>query len=345
MTLDAVTSAEAAGLRYVSDDEPGFQRRRTARGFRYVDTNGAPIRDEATLQRIRSLAIPPAWTDVWICPWPDGHIQATARDAKGRKQYRYHPRWREARDLAKYDRLRAFGEALPGIRARVEADLARPGLPREKVLAAVVRLLERTHIRVGNDEYARSNESYGLTTLQDDHAQIRRGKIVFEFRGKSGKDHQIDLKDSQLAQIVKRSRDLPGQRLFQYLDENGTPRAVTSGDVNAYLRDITGQDFTAKDFRTWAGTVLCAQCLADIGAARTKTDARKAIVRAVDQTAEQLGNTRAVCRKSYIHPTLLDSYEAGDFAPRWERLGRQVSRKGRAGLEPDEAALMAFLAD
>ena len=337
--LDPAASAERAGLEYVTDDEPGIRRKRVGRYFSYIGLDGQPIRDREELKRLRSLAIPPAWTEVWICPNPSGHIQATARDAKGRKQYRYHPGWREVRDETKFTRMARFALALPLIRERVEADLGRRGLPKEKVLAAVVRLLETTHIRVGNEEYAQHNDSYGLTTLRDEHAQIERSKIVFEFRGKSGKEHSIDLRDRRLAQIVKRCQDLPGQRLFQYLDEDGECYTLASNDVNTYLRAITGEDFTAKDFRTWAGTVLCAEALAQIGPAATQTAAKRSLVRAIDQVAEQLGNTRAVCRKSYIHPAVMDAYLDGSFAQRWTAEGHPPV----PGLSEAELATLALL--
>ena len=333
---DPVESARVAGLEYVSDDEPGIRRLRAGKGFRYIGPDGQPIRDEADLQRIKSLAIPPAWTEVWICPTPDGHIQATARDTKGRKVYRYHPRWREVRDETKFNRMIQFALALPQIRARVDEDLSRPGLPREKVLAAVVRLLELTHIRVGNEEYAAQNESFGLTTLRDDHVQVEKSRIVFEFRGKSGKDHAIDLRDQRLARIVKRSQDLPGERLFQYLDATGAPQWISSGDVNGYLRAITGQEFSAKDFRTWAASVLCAQALTDVGPTEKKTVAKRQVNQAIDQTAARLGNTRAVCRKSYIHPAILEAYLEGRLFET-----REVVEVG--GLTLEERAVLAFL--
>ncbi|MCW5851980.1 MAG: DNA topoisomerase IB [Anaerolineae bacterium] len=337
--LDPVVSAERAGLEYVTDDEPGIRRKRVGRHFSYMGLDGQPIRDPAELKRLKSLAIPPAWTEVWICPNPNGHIQATARDAKGRKQYRYHPEWRAVRDETKFSRMARFALALPTLRERVEADLGRRGLPKEKVLAAVVRLLETTHIRVGNEEYAQHNDSYGLTTLRDEHAQIQRSKIVFEFRGKSGKEHSIDLRDRRLAGIVKRCQDLPGQRLFQYLGEDDECYSLVSNDVNAYLRDISGEDFTAKDFRTWAGTVLCAEALAEIGPANTKTEAKRLLVRAIDRVAEQLGNTRAVCRKSYIHPAIMDAYLDGSFFERWTAEGQPSV----AGLSDTEVATLALL--
>lgn len=337
--LDPVASAERAGLEYVTDDEPGIRRRRVGRYFSYIGLDGQPIRDPGLLKQLRSLAIPPTWTEVWICANPNGHIQATARDAKGRKQYRYHPAWREVRDETKFTRMARFALTLPIIRERVDADLSLRGLPKEKVLAAVVRLLETTHIRVGNEEYAQHNDSYGLTTLRDEHAQIERSKIVFEFRGKSGKEHSIDLRDRRLAGIVKRCQDLPGQRLFQYLAEDGECYTLASNDVNAYLREIAGEDFTAKDFRTWAGTVLCAEALAQIGPATTQTAAKRALVRAIDEVAEELGNTRAVCRKSYIHPVVIDGYLDGSFFERWTAQGHPPV----PGLSEAEVATLALL--
>src|SRR5436190_1573116 len=271
-------AARAAGLRYVSDALPGIRRKQAGRGFTYVGPDGDRISDRASLARIKSLAVPPAWTDVWICPDPRGHIQATGRDARGRKQYRYHARWRAVRDETKYDRMIAFGEALPRIRRRTEMDLRRPGLPREKVLAAVVRLLEVTRIRVGNEEYARTNRSYGLTTLLDRHVTVAGPTLRFSFRGKSGVRHQVDLTDRRLAAIVKRCRDLPGQELFQYVDDDGRQHTIDSADVNDYLRQLSGADFTAKDFRTWAGTVLAARALRACPACASKTGARRAVV-------------------------------------------------------------------
>jgi DNA topoisomerase-1 len=254
--VDPEATAEEAGLRYVNDAMPGIRRRRAGRGFTYAGTDGRRLTDRRVLARIRALAIPPAWTDVWICPIARGHLQATGRDARGRKQYRYHARWREVRDEAKYGRMVAFGQALPRIRRRVEADLALPGLPRERVLAAVVRLLEKTAVRVGNEEYARENRSFGLTTLRNRHAEVGTSRIRFRFRGKGGKETEVELNDRRLARIVARCQELPGQALFTYLDEDGEPRTVDSADVNEYLREISGEEFTAKDFRTWAGTVL-----------------------------------------------------------------------------------------
>jgi DNA topoisomerase-1 len=291
---------QAAGLTYVSDLDPGIRRRKAGHGFNYLDPD-------------RKLAIPPAWTDVWICPSPRGHIQATGRDAKGRKQYRYHERWREVRDLHKYDRLIAFGRALPKLRAQVERDLARHGLPREKVLAAVIRVMEITLIRVGNEEYARANRSFGLTTLRDRHAKIGARKAVFEFRGKSGKVHRTGFSDRRLARIVKACQDLPGQHLFQYLDHDGRRHSVESADVNAYLRDVLGEDFSAKDIRTWAGTIAAARALVTLPRWASEAEARHNVVICVKAVAGVLGNTPAVCRKAYIHPAVLEAYEAGEL--------------------------------
>jgi DNA topoisomerase I len=310
-SADPLESAQAAGLRYVSDASPGIRRRRAGRGFSYVGTDRRPVRDRATLERIRRLAIPPAYTDVWICPSENGHLQATGRDARGRKQYRYHPRWREVRDETKFGRMLAFSEALPRLRARLEEDLARPGLPREKVLATVVRLLECTAIRVGNDEYARANQSFGLTTLRDHHVEVSGSTLRFRFRGKSRKAHSVALSDRRLARIVARCQALPGADLFQYVDDDGRRVSIGSGDVNDYLRDITGEDFTAKDFRTWSGTLQAVAALEAIGPAASTREAKSAILKAIDQVAEQLNNTRAVCRKYYVHPAVLETYEAG----------------------------------
>jgi DNA topoisomerase-1 len=316
------------GLRYVSDHDPGI-RRKPARshGFNYLGPDGAPVTDEATLDRIRALAIPPAWTDVWICPRANGHIQAVGRDQKGRKQYRYHPRWRETRDLAKYDRLIAFGRALPRLRRRLDADLARRGLPREKVLAAVVRVMERTLIRVGNEEYARQNKSFGLTTFRDRHAKVGGGHAAFEFRGKSGKLHRTGFNDRRLARVVKACQDLPGQRLFQYLDENGQQHAVESADVNAYLRETLGEDFSAKDFRTWAGTVAAAQALILAGPCAGAAEAKRTVAACVKAVAGLLGNTAAVARSAYIHPALLEAYANGtlDLKPGQDRRALELA--------------------
>jgi DNA topoisomerase-1 len=311
---DTVTQAPggAAGLRHSSDVEPGIRRRRAGKRFTYRDQLGRAITDEETLARIRSLVIPPAWRDVWVCPSSDGHVQATGRDARGRKQYRYHPKWREVRDEAKYGRLLEFAAALPGIRDRIERDLARQGMPREKVLATVVRLLEATLIRVGNEEYARSNQSYGLTTLRDRHVRIAGARVQFRFRGKSGRKHAIEVRDRRLAGIVARCRDIPGQELFQYVDESGKRVAVSSGDVNAYLREVSGQEFSAKDFRTWAGTVLAALVLKAMPPPESAAQAKRNVVRAVKDVAEHLGNTPAVARACYVHPAVIEAYEEGE---------------------------------
>jgi DNA topoisomerase-1 len=301
------TSTTAPGLRHSTDRRPGITRRRSGRGFSYRDAEGNVVRDRETLARIRSLAIPPAWTDVWICPYPNGHLQATGRDAKGRKQYRYHPRFRHGRDAAKFERLVAFANALPAIRSRVDEDLARPGLPKEKVLAAVVRLLELTLIRVGNEEYARLNRSFGLTTLRDRHADVEGSSIRFRFRGKSGRQHEVGLRDRRLAAIVRKCRDLPGQELFQYVARDGEPIDVGSDDVNDYLRSIA-PDVTAKDFRTWAGTVLAFRALRALDRPATDGQAKKNVVAAIRETAELLGNTPAVCRQAYVHPVVVDAY-------------------------------------
>ncbi len=297
----------------------------------------------AELKRIRALAVPPAWTDVWICRDGRGHIQATGRDARGRKQYRYHASWHACRGETKFDRMSAFAAALPGIRARTEADLAKPGLPRDKVLAAVVQLLEKSLIRVGNEEYARQNQSFGLTTLKDRHVDIRGAQVRFEFRGKSGIRHAVDVNDRRLARIVKQCRDLPGQDLFQYLDDDGRRCNVSSGDVNAYLKEITGQDFTAKDFRTWAGTVLCATALCELRVAESPARAKKNVLKAIEAVAGMLGNTRAVCRKSYIHPAVTDAYMEGTTVQVLRRPSRP--RRGSKGaLRPEEVAVVRLLA-
>jgi DNA topoisomerase-1 len=308
-----VGDVKAAGLTYVSDLDPGIRRRKAGHGFNYRDADGKPVTDEPTLDRIRHLVIPPAWTDVWIAPTARGHIQATGRDARGRKQYRYHDRWRAVRDEHKYDRLIAFGRALPRLRARVDADLARHGLPRDRVLAAVVRVMEMTLIRVGNEEYAKANKSFGLTTLRDRHAKIGATKATFEFRGKSGKTHQVAFSDRRLARIVKACQDLPGQRLFQYLDDEGQRHSVESADVNAYLREAIGEDFSAKDLRTWAGTVAAARALTLCPECADAAEAKRNINVCVKAVAGILGNTAAVCRKAYIHPAVLAAYEAGDL--------------------------------
>jgi DNA topoisomerase I len=344
MTLqEPIKSAREAHLRYVSDDQPGIRRKRAGKGFSYIGPDGAPIRDEETLRRIKSLAVPPAWRDVWICARPDGQLQATGRDAKGRKQYRYHPRWRAARDETKYAHMIAFGRALPRIRERVEQDLRLPGLPREKVLATVVRLLETTLIRVGNEEYAQTNRSFGLTTMRDRHVHIDGPKLRFEFRGKSGVRHSLDLRDRRLARIVGRCRDLPGYELFQYIDEAGQHQTIDSADVNDYLRAISGEDFTAKDFRTWAGTVLAALALREFESFDSQTQAKKNVVSAIHNVAERLGNTPAVCRKCYIHPAIIDAYLEGQTLESLRQRTEQELAGDLSDLSPEEAAVLALL--
>ncbi|HET6282132.1 MAG TPA: DNA topoisomerase IB [Polyangia bacterium] len=343
-TQEAMVSAKAAGLKYVSCGGAGIARRKAGHGFAYL-RGGRPIRDEETLKRIRALVIPPAWTDVWICHEPNGHLQATGRDARGRKQYRYHPRWRAQRDDTKYGRMIAFGKVLPRLRAQVAADLGRTGLPREKVLATVVRLLQTTLIRVGNEEYARENRSYGLTTMKDKHVAVSGAEVRFRFRGKSGKDHEIKISDPKIARIVRRCRDLPGYELFQYIDDSGENQTVDSADVNEYIRASAGEEFTAKDFRTWAGTVLAATALCAFEGVESQGKAKKNIVAAIEQVAGQLGNTVAVCRKSYIHPAVIDSYLDGDLP---KALRRRVGKRRRGTetggrLAREETAVLALL--
>jgi DNA topoisomerase-1 len=340
---DPRESARAAGLHYSTDEAPGLRRRRRGRGFSYLDRDGAVIRDPGTLKRVRALAIPPAWTDVWICPDPNGHIQATGRDARGRKQHRYHARWRVGRDDAKFERILAFAAVLPAIRARCDADLARPGLPREKVLAAVVRLLELTLIRVGNDEYARLNRSFGLTTLKDRHARVAGTSIHFRFRGKSGRLHDVDLRDRRLATIVKRCQDLPGQELFQYIDDDGEPHDVASDDVNEYLREASGTDVTAKDFRTWAGTVLAYRALRAIDPGADERSARHNVVEAVRITADRLGNTPAVARASYVHPAVLEAYLDGAIGNALLEASTDASSPPPLSDPAEEAEVIALL--
>ncbi len=310
---DARGAARAAGLRYANDARPGYTRHRAGRGFTYRDVDGSTISERAIRDRISGLAIPPAWNDVWICPAPNGHLQASGRDARGRKQYRYHPRWHHRRGTDKFDRMVAFAKALPRIRRRCEADLARRGLPRDKVLAAVISLLERTLIRVGNDEYARLNRSFGLTTLRDRHARISGSIVRFRFRGKSGTTHEVGLTDRRLAGVVRRCQELPGQELFQYLDADGEVHDIVSDDVNAYLREASGGDFTAKDFRTWAGTVLAYRALRALQPEDHGPTAKRNVVEAIRATADRLGNTPAVARGSYVHPAVLEAYLDGSL--------------------------------
>ncbi|HEY8614020.1 MAG TPA: DNA topoisomerase IB [Roseomonas sp.] len=337
-------AARAAGLRYVSDTRPGITRQAKGDGFFYRDPSGEPVRDEATLERIRSLAIPPAYTDVWICPFPNGHIQATGRDARGRKQYRYHPRWRETRDATKYEHMAEFAEVLPLIRARVAADLQRKGLSREKVLATVVRLLETTLIRVGNDDYAKENGSFGLTTLRNRHVSVKGESMRFAFKGKSGKTWKLGLQDRRVAKVVRECQELPGQELFAYPTEDGSLHDVTSGDVNDYLREITGRDITAKDFRTWAGTVMAALALREFETFDSQTAAKRNVRAAIEKVSARLGNTPTVCRKCYVHPDLLEGYMEGKLALEIAERAEEELREEMETLQPEEAAVLALLA-
>ena len=343
LTRQSMEAAKVAELRYVADDQPGITRVKKGKGFAYVLPSGKPVDDPDTEIRIRALAIPPAWTEVWICPISNGHIQATGRDQRGRKQYRYHARWREVRDQAKYDKMISFAQALPAIRRRCRAELARPGLPREKVLAAVVRIMEKTLIRVGNDEYASQNDSYGLTTLRDHHAEVNGHKVTFEFKGKSGKEHEIDLEDKRLARIVEHCQDLPGEELFQYVDEQDVVRDIGSADVNEYLREITGENFTAKDFRTWAGTVLAARALQEFKRFDSQAEAKRNVLKAIENVAMRLGNTKAVCRKCYIHPAILNSYMDGSLADRLARKAAGELARSMKRLPAEEAAVLGLL--
>ncbi len=310
------TPAERTLLAYVNDQEQGIRRLAHGKGFSYADEDGRPVKDEATLARIKALAIPPAWTSVWICPDPNGHIQAIGRDQKNRKQYRYHPEWRADRDARKYDRMSAFGRALPKLRKRLAVDLARRGLPREKVLAAVVSLLELTLIRVGNDEYAKTNKSFGLTTMRKRHLKLASGGAVFEFVGKSGKKHKTGFRDRRLARIVAACQELRGQRLFQYLDDEGQRRAIESSDVNDYIRAACGDDFSAKDFRTWYGSLAALEALSLSPKPETQTEAKRTLNTCVKAVAGLLGNTPAVCRAAYIHPKVLEAFEASQLPKR-----------------------------
>lgn len=341
---DAPAAARAAGLRYVSDTRPGLGRvAQEGGGFRYLDADGKRVDDEATLARIKSLAIPPAWTDVWICAQANGHLQATGRDARGRKQYRYHPRWRSVRDEVKYERMIAFGRALPGIRKAVDVALGLPGLPREKVLATIVYLLEATMMRIGNEEYAKENKSFGLTTLRNRHVRVDGKAVDFHFRGKSGVWHDVKVADRRLARIIGRMRDLPGQELFQYVDDDGNRHSIDSADVNDYLRTITGEDYTAKDFRTWSGTVLAALALQEFEKFDSETQAKKNVVRAIESVAKKLGNTPSVCRKCYVHPAVVEAYMDGaELAALRTRAEEELTQDLHA-LQPEEAAVLALL--
>ncbi|MDP9186203.1 MAG: DNA topoisomerase IB [Verrucomicrobiota bacterium] len=336
-------AAEEAGLRYVSDDRLGYTRKAKGEDFDWLDADGKPIRDEQRLLRIKRLAIPPAWTDVWVSPSPNGHIQATGRDARGRKQYVYHERWREVRDENKYDRIISFGKALPKIRRRVSQDLKLPGLPREKVLATVVQLLERTFIRIGNEEYARENKSFGLTTMKDRHVEVKGAKLRFRFRGKSGREHEIDVTDRRTAKIISKLQDLPGQDLFQYVDDGGEIHDITSQDVNEYLRVITGEDFSAKDFRTWAGTVLTAIALNAQEKFETQKQAKSNINTAIRAVAKILGNTPAICRKCYVHPAVLENYLDQRSIDGLKAMTEEALEQEDVDLRSSEAAVLKFL--
>lgn len=336
---DPVEAADAADLRYVEEGEPGVERKRWGRGFTYIGPDGERITGPDKRRRYEALAIPLAWTDVWICHDLNGHILATGRDDKGRKQYIYHPRWNEIRSQTKFNRMILFGHALPGIREQVDADLRRHGLPRERVLALVVRLLDLSLIRIGNDEYAQRNDAYGLTTMQDHHVTLSSRRVEFEFMGKSGKEHVVTVEDRRLARLVKMCQEIPGYELFQYYDDDGQRRDVGSGDVNAYLREITGEDFTAKDFRTWGGTVLALQCLLDLGPCETKVEVTANIGEAVRQVSEGLGNTPAVCRQYYIHPSVLSCYENGTLPEIVERARAEGTAAHERFSEAESAAL------
>jgi DNA topoisomerase-1 len=342
IVTDPVRSAKAVGLRYVSDETPGLRRLKSGKSFRYIDAKGKPVRQD-DLRRIKSLVIPPAWTDVWICPVENGHLQATGHDVKGRKQYRYHPRWREVRDETKYNRMVEFAKALPRIRQRIQRDMKLPGLPKQKVLATVVRLLEVSLIRIGNEEYARENNSFGLTTMRDRHVDVSGSTLRFHFRGKAGKQHDVQVDDPRLARIVKRCQDLPGQELFQYLDDDGNRQTVGSDDVNVYLKEITGQEFSAKDFRTWAGTVLAARALQELEEVDSQAKAKKNIVRAVEAVSQMLGNTPSICRKCYVHPAVLQAYLDGALLTTLRNRADEKIATSLARLRPEEAAVLAFL--
>ena len=340
---DSKEAAEEAGLRYVSDDQPGYTRKRNGNGFAYFDTEGKLIHDEQRVVRINRLAIPPAYRDVWICPSPNGHLQATGRDDRGRKQYRYHERWREVRDENKYEKMLIFGETLGKIRRRVKKDMALRGLPRNKVLATVVQLLETTFIRVGNEEYARENKSFGLTTMRNRHVDVKGSTVRFSFRGKSGIAHEREMEDPRVAKVIRKLTDLPGQDLFQYVDEEGEVHNVSSQDVNEYLQEISGEEFTAKDFRTWAGTVMAAIALNEVGAFENKTQAKKNVRDAVHAVAKVLGNTPAVCRKCYVHPIVLETYLSGVQIEGLKKRAEETLSQSLEDLSSAEAAVLAFL--
>jgi DNA topoisomerase I len=341
--VDPRDAAETAGLLYVSDEEPGIRRKKSGKGFTYVRPDGKKVEDEATVKRIRSLAIPPAYTEVWICAKANGHIQATGRDAKGRKQYRYHPAFREVRESTKYERMLEFAKGLPAIRETIDEHMSLRGLPREKVLATVVHLLENTLIRVGNEDYAKQNKSYGLTTLRDPHVKVNGGELRFQFKGKSGKTWKLQVKDRRVAKIVKACQDLPGQDLFQYLDDENERQSITSSDVNAYLKEITGRDITAKDFRTWAGTVLATLALSEFEQFDSEAKAKKNIRTAIEEVASRLGNTPTICRKCYVHPEVFSCYLDGALLLEIKNKVETELREELPSLKPEEAAVLTLL--
>lgn len=341
--VDPRQAAKLAGLRYVSDSRPGIRRKKAGKGFKYTCADGSKLSEPDVLKRIKALAIPPAWTDVWICPFADGHIQATGRDAKGRKQYRYHARFREVRESTKYEHMVAFADALPSIREKVREHMNLKGLPREKVLATVVHLLETTLIRVGNDDYAKQNNSYGLTTLKQRHVAVDANEVRFRFTGKSGKQWSLRITDRRVANIVKACQELPGQELLQYVDETGDCQDVSSSDVNDYLEEITGKDITAKDFRTWAGTVLAAMALGEIEGFDNAAQAKRNLRAAIEKVAAQLGNTPTICRKCYVHPEVVNSYMDGNLVLELKVKAENELRRKVADLKPEEAAVLALL--
>ncbi|MEO6872869.1 MAG: DNA topoisomerase IB [Chthoniobacterales bacterium] len=343
IVTDPEEVAEEAGLRYVSDDQPGYTRKKHGKKFTYFDTHGKEIKDETRILRLNRLAIPPAYQDVWICPSPNGHLQATGIDDRGRKQYRYHKRWRAERDENKYEKMIVFGQALPKIRRRVTRDLKKRGLPREKVIATIVELLERTFIRVGNEEYVKENKSFGLTTMRNRHVAVRGETVRFQFKGKSGIEHDIGVDDRRVATIMKKLQDLPGQEVFQYLDEEGERHHITSEDVNDYLHEITGEEFTAKDFRTWAGTVMAAIALQAQDAFENKSQAKKNVKEAIAAVAKVLGNTPAVCRKCYVHPAVLETYLDGSLIEGLKKQTEKTLARSLNELRSGEAAVLSFL--
>jgi DNA topoisomerase-1 len=341
--VDPEAAAESAGLTYVSDTDPGLRRRRSGKRFSYIDRDGRRISDKRVLERIHRLAIPPAWADVWICASANGHIQATGRDARGRKQYKYHPRWREVRDSTKFEHMLEFAASLPRIRKRIGRDLSARGLPRQKVLATVVYLLENTLIRVGNPDYAKQNNSFGLTALRDGHVGVNGGELRFEFKGKSGKVWKLRMRDRRVAKVVKSCQELPGQHLFQYVDENGERQQVTSTDVNDYLREIAGADITAKDFRTWSGTVLAAMALSEFESFDSEAGAKRNIKAAIETVAARLGNTPTICRQCYVHPEVVNAYSEGTLLSALGSEAEAVLKRKLHRLSPEEAAVLSLL--